>query len=105
MPSPSNSLESPRENGQTTLLSCGKGPRVLLRGIARVVGDRIILDGTTVDEVADVHRDTLKFVVEKVNQDIAAHGEQQRRVAESKEEELRRHRQAVEDAARKTMFD
>ena len=39
-------------------------------GIARVERDRIILDGTTVEEVAEVHRDTLKLVVAKVNREV-----------------------------------
>jgi len=42
-------------------------------GIASVIGDRIILDGTTVEEIEKYHRDTLKVVVERVNQLIAEH--------------------------------
>jgi hypothetical protein len=38
-------------------------------GIASIVGDRIILDGTPIEEVPDIHAATLKFVVEKVNND------------------------------------
>lgn len=74
-------------------------------GIARVVGDRLILDGTTVEEVAEVHRNTLKDVVERVNQDIAEYERRQRQVAQAKAEELRRHQQAVEDAAKRIHFD
>ena len=40
-------------------------------GIASVVGDRIILDGTTVEEIEKHHRDTLTVVVERVNNLIA----------------------------------
>ncbi len=40
-------------------------------GIARVVGDRVILDGTTIEEVEKYHRDTLVLVIERVNQLIA----------------------------------
>jgi hypothetical protein len=46
--------------------------------IARIEGDRLILDGTTAEEVADVHRETLNVVLEKVNADIAAFERQQR---------------------------
>ena len=42
-------------------------------GIASAVGDRIILDGTTVEEIEEYHRDTLKAVVERVNQLVAGH--------------------------------
>jgi hypothetical protein len=41
-------------------------------GIAHVVGDRVILDGTTIEEVQRVHRDTLILVVNRVNELIAA---------------------------------
>jgi hypothetical protein len=74
-------------------------------GIARVEGDRIILDGTTVEEVAEVHRDTLKAVVEKVNRDVEEWEQRQRRGAEEEAERQRLHRQAVEDAAKRINFD
>lgn len=73
--------------------------------IARVEGDRIILDGTTIEEVAEVHRDTLKDVLEKVNGDIAEHERRQRRIAEQNAEEIRQHKQSVSDAARRLSFD
>ena len=38
------------------------------QGILRVYGDTIVLDGTTVDEVADYHAKTLRVVIERVNQ-------------------------------------
>jgi len=37
-------------------------------GILRVHGDRVILDGTTIDEVRDVHATTLRTVIDRVNQ-------------------------------------
>jgi hypothetical protein len=73
--------------------------------IARVARDRIILDGTTVEEVAEVHRDTLKVVVAKVNQDIENWERAQHRAAEEEAERQRLHRQAVLDAAKKISFD
>ena len=36
-------------------------------GIASVYGDKIILDGTTIEEVRDYHRDTLLLCVEEAN--------------------------------------
>jgi hypothetical protein len=74
-------------------------------GIAHVEGDRIILDGTTVEEVEKTHRDTLKIVLEKVNRDIAEHEQRQRRAEEMRAEQLRQHRQSVKDSARKISFD
>lgn len=37
-------------------------------GIARVAGDRIIVDGTTIEEVEKYHRETLLAVLDRVNQ-------------------------------------
>ncbi len=36
-------------------------------GIASVLGDKIILDGTTIEEVRDYHRETLLLCVEEAN--------------------------------------
>ncbi len=74
-------------------------------GIVRFDGDRLVLDGTTIDEVADVHRETLKGVLDKVNQDMAEHQRRQRQIAERKAEELRQHKKSVEDAAKRISFE
>jgi hypothetical protein len=73
--------------------------------IARVDGDRIILDGTTFEEVAEVHRETLKNVIAKVNLDVAEWERRQRTAAEEEAERQRQHHQAVLDAARRISFD
>jgi hypothetical protein len=39
-------------------------------GIARVEGDRIILDGTTIDEVERTHRDTLVLALNEANRKL-----------------------------------
>lgn len=41
-------------------------------GIASVYGDKVILDGTTIEEVRDYHRDTLLLCVEEANKKEAA---------------------------------
>lgn len=38
-------------------------------GKAKVVGNRIILDGTTIDEVKKYHRDTLVMCVDDANEE------------------------------------
>jgi hypothetical protein len=38
------------------------------RGILTVTGDRVILDGTTIDEVAEYHAATLRLVIDTVNE-------------------------------------
>lgn len=70
-------------------------------GICRVVGDRIILDGTTVEEVEKYHRDTLKLVLEKVNRDIEEHEAEQKRL---EEQQIQRQRD-LEQAAKRISFD
>lgn len=68
-------------------------------------GDRIILDGTTVEEVEKRHRDTLKVVIETVNRDVAEYEARQRRAEEERAEQLRQHEQSVRDAAKRINFD
>lgn len=53
-------------------------------GIASVAGDEIVLNGTTIEEVRDYHRDTLILCVEEANRLEAEYleGEQKRRARE-----------------------
>ena len=70
-------------------------------GIASVIGDEIILNGTTIEEVRDYHRDTLKMCVE-----IANKKEQEIVEAELKEKEREaRFRQAHYDTVSKIADD
>lgn len=62
-------------------------------GIASVVGDKIILNGTTVEEVRDFHRETLILCVDEAN----------RKEVEIKREEQRRREQ--EETRRKKHYD
>lgn len=62
-------------------------------GICRVSGDRIILNGTTLDEVERVHKETLKVVLDAVN----ARVEELEREAQLREAEQRRRIQAHAD--------
>ena len=73
--------------------------------IARIVGDRLILEGTTVEEVEKYHQVTLKGVLDKVNADIADMEVKQRRAEEMRAEQLCLHRQSVEDAVKRISFD
>ena len=73
--------------------------------IARIVGDRLILEGTTVDEIEKYHQETLMSVPDKVNTDIAALEARQRREQEKRDEQLRQHRPTVEEAVKRIRFD
>jgi hypothetical protein len=73
-------------------------------GIASIRGDKVYLDGTTVEEVQKYHRNTLKLALEDTNTLIAEH--ERTRNLEAEREHLRRekHAKAVRDAARDIKF-
>jgi hypothetical protein len=74
-------------------------------GIARVEGDRIILDGTTIEEVERFHLKTLKLAVERANE-LAV---QWRRSREQRGKALNdqevEHRHHVKEVAKRLKFD
>jgi len=74
-------------------------------GIARVGGDRIVLDGTTVDEVARYHASTLAVVVERFNVEAAEAAERKERAAEARAERDAAHRAHVNDVASQIRFE
>lgn len=73
--------------------------------IARVQGDKLILDGTTIDEVENYHRDTLKLVVERTNQ-MVLEQEQVKQQREAQERQrVQDHEAKVREAANRLKFD
>lgn len=74
-------------------------------GIARVVGDKVILDGTTLDEVERYHRDTLLAVLERVNDDYLRYQLRQKQQDETREQQFREHEAQVQDIAHRLKFD
>ena len=66
-------------------------------GIASVVGDRIILDGTTMEELERYHLATLKLAVAAANAD--------RRQSAEQDESARRRAQEAAEAHRTTNAD
>jgi hypothetical protein len=74
-------------------------------GIASVVGDRIILARTTVEELEEVHRETLRHVLARVNAeaDRIEASERKRQAAEADAE--REHDEKVRAAAKRLRFD
>jgi hypothetical protein len=74
-------------------------------GTADVVGDRIWLRRTTLQEVERHHRDTLVLALDVANRQYAEllDARREREAAERKREE--EHRQSVDDAARRICFD
>jgi hypothetical protein len=74
-------------------------------GIAHVSGDRIILDGTTVDEVAQYHRDTLKKIVQRVNELVAEQEQVKQQQKEMERKQRQQHEAGVREAAERLKFD
>lgn len=72
-------------------------------GIARVEGDRIILDGTTIEEVKRYHLDTLKLAVSEANR-LAG---EENRTSNRREvtSQRQRHREHVAEVAKGLKFD
>jgi hypothetical protein len=73
-------------------------------GICQVVGDTVVLDGTTIEELEEVHLPTLRLVLEKVNADIAQHEAQEQAARERAEPEAQAHSDKVRDAAKRLDF-
>ncbi|MYH72956.1 MAG: hypothetical protein F4153_10360 [Acidimicrobiia bacterium] len=74
-------------------------------GILRMVNDKLILDGTTIDEVEEVHVSTLKSVLEVVNRDAEQHrkrkqDEEQARLLAEKE-----HEDHISEVSERIQFD
>lgn len=74
-------------------------------GIARVTSDRILLEGTTVEEVEKVHLQTLKLAVNAANEDYRAALLREEQRSRLKEEQRVRHRRNVDDVAGRISFD
>lgn len=74
-------------------------------GIAEFRGDRLILDGTTIEEVEKYHIDTLKLVLRETNSKYSMYKEMQRKNAEKKANQVKAHKDNVDDAAKRLKFD
>lgn len=74
-------------------------------GIARVQGDRIVLIRTTIEELKNVHRETLRLVIEETNRQIAEIVSHRRlqKVKEQKQKEM--HKDNVRRIADEIEFD
>ena len=74
-------------------------------GIASVVGSKIILDDTTIDEVKRYHKETLVLCVEKANEEEARVLERERQEEEQRRQNAEQHRATVESIADEINFD
>lgn len=74
-------------------------------GIARISGDRLILDGTTVDEIERYHAETLRFVIPEVNRRASEQAAADDARHKRDEEQRRLHDQSVRDKAGRITFE
>jgi hypothetical protein len=74
-------------------------------GIASVIGDRVILNGTTIEEVEKYHRDTLLLAASEANEKYVHFSEA--RVAAQKREAKRveEHQRDVREKAKRVRFE
>jgi hypothetical protein len=74
-------------------------------GIASVFSDTIALDGTTMGEVRDYHKDTLIFCVQEANKAYIEFHNRQKQADERKQEQIRENKQNVDNVSRQIYFD
>lgn len=74
-------------------------------GIARVSGDRIILDGTTIEEVKSTHKETLKLCVSEANRIEAEHLQKQTERNQATQERSSEFRRRIEEKAKDIKFN
>jgi hypothetical protein len=74
-------------------------------GIARVSSDRIILDGTTIEEVERYHLETLKLAVSATNEEYEALVARERVLEQQRQQAADVQRQRVEDTIGRLKFD
>lgn len=73
-------------------------------GIAAVLDDKIVLDGTTMEELERWHAETLRHVIDKVNEDVALHEAHERARAEHEDRQREEHEEHVRQIAARLKF-
>jgi hypothetical protein len=73
-------------------------------GIASIVGDIVVLDGTTIEEVKDYHRDTLVLIIQETNKSYKEFIERRQKANELEQEQLKAHKQIVDDISTQIKF-
>jgi len=74
-------------------------------GIARIQDDSIVLDGTTVDEVRDVHAATVRGIVAWTNEAYEKEQELEAREREAEQARIAEHESNVRRTAAEIRFD
>lgn len=74
-------------------------------GIASVYGNKIYLDGTTMEEVERYHKDTLKLAVNTANSALKEINNRKRQKAEQERQREEEHKKTIADANKRISFD
>jgi uncharacterized protein YbgA (DUF1722 family) len=74
-------------------------------GILSVHGNKVVLTGTTLEEIIAYHRETLKLVLAETNRQYRELAQQQRARSERTQQERDRHRRNIEEQARRLSFE
>ncbi|WP_020597360.1 toll/interleukin-1 receptor domain-containing protein [Spirosoma panaciterrae] len=74
-------------------------------GIASVIGNKIYLDGTTIEEVERYHKKTLKLAVDVANSRYSEILKQKQQEAESLQLRKDQHRKYIDEASKRISFD
>lgn len=74
-------------------------------GIARVYGDTLVLDGTTMEEIDRYHLDTLKIVIPRVNELAEEQEGRYQEKVRRETKEIANHRATVHDLAKRLRFE
>jgi hypothetical protein len=74
-------------------------------GTATVIGEKIILNRTTVEEVEKYHRETLIQACSRANEKYKEFAEQKRIAENLEQKRLEMHRQNIEDISKRIKFD
>ena len=74
-------------------------------GIADIDGSRIILRGTTIEEVEKYHRDTLMICIDEANMKTNIHLQKRMLEEESREKKKTDHANTVANVASRIKFD
>lgn len=69
-------------------------------GIAKIIGKKLVLDGTTIEEVEKYHWETLQLVIEKTNKQVAEIEEQNRKKSEVEKIRKQELADSIQDKAR-----
>lgn len=69
-------------------------------GIVKIAGNKLVLDGTTIEEVEKYHWETLQLVIEKTNKQVAEMEEQNRKNSEVKQRRKQELADGIQDKAR-----